>query len=52
MVFVAQKQIAAQEEITIDYNPAARVDLGKKGKKKVKGEDECRCGTELCRGYI
>jgi histone-lysine N-methyltransferase SUV39H len=51
MAFVANKDIPAETELTIDYCPQAR-----KGKGRARGRahdtPSCMCGARNCRGFI
>ena len=55
LAFVATRDIAAREELTFEYDPAAARMPAKKGKKKLRipeGAKHCECGAEVCREWV
>ncbi|KAF8525128.1 SET domain-containing protein, partial [Hysterangium stoloniferum] len=51
MAFVANRDIPAKTELTIDYCPQARKGKGK-ARTKVPSTPDCVCGARNCRGFI
>jgi len=51
LAFVANRDIPAGTELTIDYCPQARKGKGRAQTKDL-GTPNCACGTKDCRGFI
>ncbi|KAJ3551284.1 hypothetical protein NM688_g4793 [Phlebia brevispora] len=50
LAFVTNQVIPAETELTIDYDPKAAYDRGKR--RRPPGSKECRCGSACCRGWV